>query len=170
MANTLNATLDPQLRVTFAQALTQGTLTDALVSGGASLASLKKTLSNGTGANKAQLRHSKQYSFAPGNTDLDLTSLATDRPPGGNQTFALIQWFILRLFAPATGIKLLVGNYGTNGWLGGLDAVTTTKEVRDTLIDVNQIDGWTVSGSLRYLRINNPGGAAVNADLILVGQ
>ncbi len=158
------------LRITYAQGLSIGSTTDRLVSGTPLLDEFKTTIKNGSGANKGTVRHVRHYSFAAGDTDFDLTVLATDRIPTGNQAFTLIKLFILRLTAPATGKLLLVGNYGTNGFVGWQPGTTTAEKVHKHLIRDNPIDGWTVDATHKGLRVNNPGMVAVPADLIIIGE
>ena len=81
-----------------------------------------------------------------------------------------VAWILIRLTAPATGARLLVGNAVANAWLAWFGAVTHTEEVRIVLCKDNQIDQWTVSGTSKVLRINNPTASAIVYDIVILGS
>jgi len=157
------------LSATYRDTGTHNNVSDAITLGSGGIAAFSKSLTDGTGANKAnKLWHQQRSISAGANDDLDLRSL-TDRFTTA-LVFSKLKWFFLRLTSPATGVKLVMGNYGANGFTGWFGATTHTEDVADHVDKTNQIDGWTVDATHRYLRINNPGGAAVTYDIILVGE
>lgn len=169
MADTLTATFDPAFTAVFKRALSVSTIPDRLVAGSPSFAALTKTLANGTGANKANKRYWHNRTVANGtNDDIDLTTLTDDF--GSTINFSLLKWVLIRLSAPATGVRVVIGNAGTNSFVGWFGAAAHTEEVRDQLWRVNQIDGWTVDNTHKILRINNPTGSPIAYDIALLGQ
>jgi hypothetical protein len=169
MADTLTASIDLPFAGVFMKGTSQATISDRRVAGMKGFASFAKALANGTGANNARYRFWKQYTTSGGaNNDLDLTSLTDDF--GVTVTFSLVKWFLLRITSPATGVRLVVGNQGTNTFVGWFGAATHTEEVRDWIAKINQLDGWTVDSTHKALRINNPTGSAITYDLVILGE
>lgn len=168
MAKTLaQCKLEPKINITHLNTLGQNSITDTIAAGVDPFASFLKSLTDGTGAGSANKLYHKTLTLGSGNTDIDLTSLTDEF--GGAYAFSLVKWFILRLTTPATGVYVTVGNAASNGFVGWFGASTHTEAVRDYVIKVNQIDGWTVDSSHKTLRINNPG-SSLTADLIMVGE
>jgi hypothetical protein len=148
------------------------TCQDAFSLGLTDLPAISLSLAEGTGAGKAAagaVLHRK-VTFAVGNTDFDLQGITDPRFTSKTIAFTLVKWFLLRIRTPTTGVYLLVGNYGANGFVGWQPNNTTAEKVHSVLFRDNPIDGWAVDGTHRYLRINNPGAATVLADLIMIGE
>lgn len=169
MATSLSsAKLDLAMALSYIDTGLQNTIDDALKAGNNSFSSFLKTLQNGTTANKANvIWHDRRTVAAATNDDLDLTTL-TDRL-GNALAFTLIKWFVLRLITPTTGYKLTVGNGAANQFTGWFGAAAHTEDVMDWMAKVNQIDGWTVDGTHKSLRIRNPGANPITYDIVLVG-
>lgn len=169
MADTLTASWSAQLAMTFTKATSQNPIVDQFTTGANGIADLAKNLANGTGAGNARYRYHKQYTTgATTNNDLDLTNLTDDF--GVTINFGLIKWFLVRIVTPATGAKLTIGNSGANDFVGWFGAATHTLEVRDQVFMVNQIDGFTVDGTHKILRIRNPGASSVIYDVVIIGE
>lgn len=168
-ASQLIATWDPQLIITYSYNGDGTGYTPSRLQVGAQIPSFRRQLGSGSGPGLASKRFAGTLNFGPGNTDFDLLHVP-DLLFNQTIAFSLLKWFILRLRTPAAGQRLLIGNYGSEGWVGWLGGNLQAHEVRDQCEEFNQIDGWTVDGTHRYLRINNPGGAGVTADLILLGE
>jgi hypothetical protein len=169
MADTLTASWAPTLLFKFVKGTSQSPITDRLVAGTNGFATLNKSLTNGTGANKARYRYRKQRTVNNGaNDDLDLTALVDDF--GVTITFALVKWILIRIVTPATGVRVVVGNAASNVFTGWFGAAAHTEEVRDQIFKCNQIDGWTVSGTVKMLRINNPTGSPIVYDIVILGE
>lgn len=167
MADALTqCTLDMMLKLTFSKATSMSIIEDKILSGSSGFASLRHSLSNGTGPNNARYRYRHQHTFVVGNTDLDLLGGITD-DYNVPISFSLLKWILFRVVTPTTGIKLILGNYGANGFQG---PIGTTLDVKDVELLIDPIDGWTVDGTHRYLRVNNPGAGTVITDVVLIGE
>jgi hypothetical protein len=150
---------------------TQNTIVDSLVTGGQDFAAIKNTLDDGTAANQAQEFWHDRRSVAGGaNDDLDLNNASLTNAYGQTVAMTRAVWFLLRLTSPATGVRLVIGNAPTNTWTAWFGAAAHTEEVRDITFHVNQIDAWTISGTNKVLRINNPTGSAIQYDIIVIGS
>ena len=160
-----------QLANTIGTASAQNTVTDLFVSGTTALPALKKTLTDGATANKADnVWHDRRTITAGANSDLDLNNGSLFNAHGVALALTRVVWFLMRLTAPATGVRLVVGNAAADPWLAWFGAVAHTEEVRGILLKENQIDAWTVSGTSKVLRINNPTGSSITYDIAVVGS
>ena len=128
-------------------------------------------LSNGTAADQAtNFWHDKRSVGAAANDDLDLNNGSILNAFGQALALTKVAWVLIRLTAPGAGIRLVVGNAPTNPWLAWFGAVAHTEEVRTLVFKDNQIDQWTVSGTSKVLRINNPTASAVVYDIVILGS
>lgn len=119
-------------------------------------------LFNGTAANQAGVFFSKAFSIAAsGNLDIDLTSGQTDiNNVAVNLTKVKLVFCKITSLVSATDYIKLGPQNVTNGiqlWHGG---VTTSfyTEIRDTLFLAGGQNwaGWTVDGTHKIIRLNNP--------------
>lgn len=173
MADTfaVQAACDWQLSVQYSDSDGVVTLYDNWVSG-LNLASLKRTLTNGTGANKANKAWRKQSTLAAAaNDDWVLgTASANVLDRWKNVVgFTLVQWFFIRITNPATTLKLRLGNFGANAWPAWFGAIAQTEDVQVQYMRCDDIDGWAVTAN-HTLRVNNPSGSSVTYDIGIVGQ
>jgi len=169
MSQTFTGTLSVDVSAAVVDTGTVTTVRDQIASGTTAFPSMAHTLTNGTGANQARRQwYQRRTLAAAGNDDIDLQNL-TDRW-GAVLVFTKLKWLALRLSTPATGIFLNVGGNGPANPFTAMFADPTDRlMVYDLLVNVNQVDGWTVDATHKVLRINNPGAGPVTYDLVLIG-
>lgn len=169
MSTSFSGNLDFTISATLTDTGSLSTIPDTITAGVNGLLTFAESLADGTTANKANKLWYAQRTLTPGsNDDLNLTALTSRL--GTAISFSSIAWFILRLTAPATGVKLTIKTNQSTPWAPWLAGTTPSEDVPIWTVRVGQIDGWTVSGSAKTLRINNPGVASVTYDLILIGH
>jgi hypothetical protein len=169
MANVLTASAGMTMQVTLKKGDVQNTPVDSLQSGNGAFGGFGWTLTQGSGSGKASLSWHRQSTLAPTITETwDLVTL-TDAF-GAAVAFTKVKWFLVRITVPVTGIYLIVGAAAATIWSAPFGDPTDTVLVRDTLWMMNAIDGWTVSGANKFLKINNPGATTVVYDIVIVGE
>lgn len=131
-------------------------------------------LFDGTGATQAHVAVVKPFSIlTTANLDLDMTSGLTDI---NNQAVNLtkLKYFCFVVTAPVSGDYLKVGPQAvTNAFQGpwGGVAASNYEEVRDVPYENGGLNwaGWTVDGTHRVIRLNNPTLHTLTGWYILVG-
>lgn len=117
---------------------------------------------DGTGSGQAQKHYYGLHTLAgSASTTLDLSSL------GGG--FTKVKRLALRLRNAAAGVKIVVGNAASNPFAPWASSATVTEDVADLLYRRSAVDGWTVSGSAKNIKVENPGAASVSFDVSVVG-
>jgi len=121
--------------------------------------SISKTFADGTGANQAQKQYCAIGTLAnASDLDLDLTNL-TGRL--GTTTFSKIKGVIIAL-TPQAGKKLsFQGSLVSNPIALWKASATADEDIHDLLVRVNALDGWTVAGGAKVIRLNNASGVTV---------
>lgn len=142
-----------------------------LVSGSSGFPTLLRQLVNGTGAGQAnKFWYTASRALAAGANDDWVLNGGTLKDRFGNAvSLTTIVYVLMRLRSPATGVRLLLGNAGSNPWAGWWGGGTTTLTVRTWLQQLDDIDGMPVNPG-DTLRVRNPGGASTNYDLVLIGR
>ena len=118
--------------------------------------SISKAFADGTGANQAQKQYCAIGTLATAsNLDLDLTSLMGRL---GTITFSKIKGVVIAL-TPQTGKKLsFQGSVVSNPIALWKASAIADEDLHDLLVRVNAVDGWTVGGSAKVMRLNNASG------------
>jgi hypothetical protein len=170
---TIQATSTLALAVTYTEKTLQNFVQDRLVAGSGNFKKLQKSINaTGTAANQGKFLYHDQLTVQPAtNTDLILNS-ATNTFVDAFQLplqFTAVKWFLLRLTAPAAGVRIVLGNAAGQPWPAWFGQSNQTMEVRDELFMVNQIDGWTVVAQDK-LRFNNPTASAITFDIAIIGS
>jgi hypothetical protein len=125
-------------------------------------------LQDGTGPNQANKLFVRDYTLTAGTSQtLDLTALTRVYLP--TVSFTAVKWLFIRLRSPETLIKAVVGNAASNVWSAFLSASTATIDVKDKLEWSDPIDGGTVDGTHKNVKINNLGGTTIIVDVVLIG-
>lgn len=170
MATTLSASLSVSLNAALTDAGTLSSLIDRVQTGVSGMDEIAKALTTGTGADQGNKIYYNEATIAAGaNADIDLTAL-TDRK-GVALSFAKVRWVIIVLDAPAASYKLIFkGSTATNPWTAWKGAAANDEDIPDVLIRTNNKDGWTVSGTDKVLRLNNPSAGSVTYRIVLVGN
>ncbi len=171
MSKSLSGTYNLMWLSTMQNVSPENTISDTLQSGvSTGFPKLSGSLTNGTGANAANKEYRAQLTLADGtDTDVDLSALAD--PFGATQSFSLVKWLLIRFVEPATGEYILLSADVTNGWTALLNGGDTDMiPVKDTLLLVDQIDGYVVDGSHKIFRLTNPGANDIVIDLVIIGE
>jgi hypothetical protein len=129
-------------------------------------------LTNGTGANQAQLVYASHRTLGPsGNEVLDLAGGLSD-PLNTAFSFAAIKILYVRAKATNTN-NVVIGNAASDIWFAPFDAATDTVSIRPggVLMLVAPGTGWTVgnatSDKLKF--VNSGAGTSVEYDLVIAG-
>jgi hypothetical protein len=134
--------------------------------------SLRRALANGTGSGQGnKCFYQANRSLAAGGNDnwvLNGAGANTTDRYGNVITWLKVKYALLRLTAPAAGVSLLLGNHATHPWAGWWGGGTTVLTVKVWTQHVDDLDGLTVNVN-DALRVNNPGGAPVIYDIVLLG-
>jgi len=155
----------------FGTASAQNSIPDALVPGSTNFAAIQNVLSNGTAANQAtNLWHDRRSVGAGANDDLDLNNASILNAFGQALALTKVAWVFFRIVTPATTVRLVLGAAASNPWQAWFGATTHTEEVQNLFFKDNQIDQWTVSGTSKVLRVNNPTASAVIYDIVILGS
>lgn len=129
-------------------------------------------LATGTGAGKADLIFSDTFTIsASANTELDLNSLAGGAL-GETSAFVAVKAIIVTALAANTN-SIVIGNASATQFLGPLGAAVHTVAVPPGgMFAVSRSDatGWTVSGTVKLLRLaNSSSGTSVTGSIIIIG-
>jgi hypothetical protein len=132
-------------------------------------------VTNGTGPNTANEVWSATITFAASTpVTLDLRALSSTHSGFNGRTvqFSKIRRARFINLTPTSGFKVTVGDAATGDeFLFGLDSAASTFDVPpgSQVILENWVDGWTVSGSAKDLKLD-PGSNVVTLAIILIGQ
>lgn len=128
---------------------------------------------SGTGDNAIDVIYRRAFTItASGNVDIDLTggwgeldvlNVALD--------FAKIRAIdVILTTTPASGVSLRVGPQSqSNGFIGPWQDVDGYDTVRRRWFADNPVAGWTVDGTHKILRLNNPGASSVSGVIEIFG-
>lgn len=170
MSQTVSGSIDPVIRLILADSDGVVSVPDPIVTGGA-FATLKRTFTNGTGANKLNKLWRKRSTLAAAaNNDWVLRGGSNVLDRFGNViSFTSVALVIVRVVSPATTKKVRLGAAAANPWTGWFGAIAHTEEVQTWSIKVADIDRWAVAAN-ETLRVNNPTAASLDYDIIIGGQ
>ncbi len=131
---------------------------------------LTNTLTNGTtGAAKACFHFHTQQVLASSATYSPNFKLVTD-VFGNTQAFTLIMWLLLRITVPTLANYLTIAPGASTGMTSIFTGTSPKLLVYDTLLLINQIDGYAVGSTTKILDITNAGALSLTFDLVAVGQ
>jgi hypothetical protein len=146
-------------------------INDTVVFGKGGLQTLTQTLSDGTGANKANKMYAATVSLAAAATTTLVLSDGSLVQDGQSVAFTIVRRVLIALRTPATGVKLRLGGAGTHPWAPWWSDQTITEDFPYIFWRAGDIDGFAVSsGSHDQLKVANPSGSTQAADLVLVGE
>ena len=134
----------------------------------------QESLTNGTGANKAQIFWSDTRSLdAAANETLDLQALTGGH--FGTAVFSEVKALIIKVNTLTTAYLLEVGAAAGNQWTGAAAMLKDTSDIIQInaggmLVWTSPVDGGTVDGTHKDLKINNPSAGAVSFDIIIIGE
>lgn len=170
MATTLAATLKVDCMAALTDVGTLSTLVDRVQTGVGGFDEISKSLSTGTGSGQGNRIYYNEATITAGsNSDIDVTAL-TDRK-GVALNFAKIRWVIIVIDTPTASYKLIFkGSTATNPialWKGSASA---DEDIHDVLVRTNNVDGWSVSGTTKVIRLNNPSAGSVTYRILIVGN
>jgi hypothetical protein len=137
--------------------------------------SLAVTYASGSATGQIQKYYARRFTIAGGaNQDIDLAgSVTSDLVSSGTVTFATVKELIVAIVEPDGTKVIRVGPQNvSNGWQGPFGGVGANdyEQVYHHFRRSNPFSGWTVTaGSADILRIHNPGGSAVDVDVIILG-
>jgi hypothetical protein len=169
MTTNLDVIANIKVRPTFKNTLSDGTeVSDALI--GDFL--VNSTLSNGTGASKAQVvYHARRSLFTTTSETLDLAGSLVSA--FGVVTFTKIKGLFIKVNTATTGYRLEIGGAAANGFITAFGASTDTiiAQASGVLVLWAPIDGYNVTAATGdLLKINNPSGGTVSYDIALIGE
>lgn len=134
----------------------------------------KIALTNGTGANKAQIPfHTKRILATNTDETLDLYALAGSvGAVFGTYKFTKVKAVIIINESTNTGYRLEYGAADGNQFVGPLKAADDIAPVAagGFAAFVSPIDGWTVDATHKDIKFNNPSGGNVAYRLIVIGE
>ena len=134
---------------------------------------LSWALTDGVGANEADLVYSAQRTLGAGvSEEIDLYG-GLDDSFGNTLNFARIKGFYIKPKAD-NGDTITVGNASANGWPGFFGALTHTIVLPAgsvIMILAPDATGWPVTNASadKLKVVNNDGGAAAIYDIVLIG-
>lgn len=163
-------TISAQISTNFSAKYTGSAASLTLASGVNSVPSFSNNYEDGTGAGKVN----KEVFFfrtitAGSNWDLDLTSGLTD-VENNSVVFTGIKELLIGVISADWTKKVKWGAAASNSWQGSLSA-GATQDVYSTYRHPPKADagGWTVDGTHKTLRLNNPGASDIQVFLIILG-
>lgn len=130
----------------------------------------KTTLGHGTGANKVNAEWSDQYTILTGaNVELDLTALAGQH---GTVTFSKVKALVIELVTATSGYSLTIGGAASNDFHIPFGASAGVASVGPASFYVysNFVDGVTVDGTHKALKILNPAGGSAVVNVWILGE
>jgi hypothetical protein len=171
MATTLQTTISTTVNAKITNDSTMAETVDITLSGSKSFASLDQSYSDGVGLHQANKTYRARRTLAAGaNDDLDLAGSLID-PFGNTLTFTAIKALVVVVVDPTGSNKVKIGNAASNAWQGPLSAGATIEVPYQEIWQNKAAAGWPVTaGTGDILRINNPGGAAITYDILIMGN
>jgi len=134
---------------------------------------MDKTITDGTGAGKAQVHWHDEFTLAALSDTLTLDLAALTRNIGGTISFTKVKYFAVRMVTATTGFKLTLEKGAANGFdklLAGADDI-----INIYADGVFHVEGWTdgmvVDGTHKTIKFTHAaGGAAITAQIIIIGE
>ncbi len=165
MGQTLTATWKAQVSHTYANALDLSTVTDSMGD------TITKSITNGTGANKAQvLWHDQRTLATTTGEDLDLAGGALTNAFGA-VTFTKIKGILLEVETTTTGYRLQIGGDANSLPLFGATTDYLEVQAGGVLMLVAPVDGYTVTADTGdILQVYNPSGGSVTYNITIIGE
>jgi hypothetical protein len=170
MADTLAVDIKASLSWLFSEALDLSSIND---NGKLDYA---QSLTDGVGADQADVLFHDQRTVGNGaNDDLDLTALSHSIYGSAVAfSFAKVKGILVINLSTTASDVLRVGGAGAGAAFAtpfnGSDTAQVEVPADGCLLLVNKKNGWTVTGGTGdVLRIQNPGGAAINYRIVIVG-
>jgi len=161
-------TLVESINSKFRNTLDLSTIDDSLVK------SYSTSLTNGTGANKAQIQWADQRTLltTAGET-LDLRALVG--AAFGTALFTKVKYLLIKPITATAGYRLEVGAADANQFCGSLGPLkdATSLAIAGAGGGVkfeSPVDGFTVDATHKDLKIYNPSGGSVTYDIIIIGE
>lgn len=153
-----------------------GSVRDKIVGGRGTMPDLDRRFTFGTGMptdDGATGYASKFWHVAAtieslGEDTYDLTAL-TDAG-GSALSFSYVKMFLAVVDEPGNGVKIVVGNGPTNGWLGWFASLSSQEDVFELVYRPARYVGFPVLSNSRILRISNPTGDSVDYQVFLLGE
>ncbi len=134
--------------------------------------SLNKSLTNGTGANQADVQwHDTRTLSSGASEDLDLGAL-TSTLDGSALTFAKIKAIWIKNKSTTSTEVLTVGAAASNPWIGWLKGADDILDIGPSGVEFgwNPIDGWAVAATTGdVLKIAASSGDTIEYDIVIVG-
>jgi hypothetical protein len=170
MATTFSGTLEVAFALQVVDAGTVTTVTDRVSAGVGGFDAITKTYTNGTGSGAAQkLYYTEASILTTADSDIDLQNL-TNRL-GVAVSFTNIKGVVLVFDTPATTKKVVFqGSVVTNPVGLWKDDETTDEDIHDVCVRLNSVDGWTVDGTHKVIRLHNPGLTTVTYRICVWGS
>lgn len=135
-----------------------------------SLTNSAVTLSNGTGADKAQVQwHSRLSISSASSTTIDLTAL---EGMYGNVAFSVIKAIYIKLNTETDTYTLEVGNATTNNQKLFLKDNSDVFVLNNAgyLFCQSAKKGWIVDANNKNIKLNNPNATGVTVDVFIIGE
>jgi hypothetical protein len=121
---------------------------------------------DGTGSDQAQKHYYDALSVGTGGTTIDLTACTSDDLAA--TSFTKVKRFCIRLRDQSAGVYLTVGNAAATVWAPWLSSSTATLRVDEVLYMRSPVDGWTVDGSNKSLKLVASAGT-LTVDVTFIG-
>jgi hypothetical protein len=128
------------------------------------------SLSNGTGASKAQIQYHNQLSLLTNTSvELDLRALVT---AFGVAVMSKVKMMAVQVITETSGYTVEVGGAASNAWEACFGAAGDVVIVgaKSCLMLGNVIDGLTVDASHKQLKFHNPAGGTVTFKVWIIGE
>lgn len=162
-------TLEAQISQSFSAKVTGTAGVNTLTSGIGSIPIMSQSYSNGSGAGAINKCWFKTSTLLTATSETwDLTSGLTDHE-GNSVVFTGIKELIIAVVSPDGTKKVVVGNAASNSFQGKLSAAGTEDVHYYTRWAKPDAAGFTVDGTHKNLKINNPGGTSVTYYLMALG-
>lgn len=129
---------------------------------------VKKTITDGTGAGKAQAVYADTRSLlTTASEDIDLRALVSTF---GLLTATKIKAILINPVTAATGYRLLVGGAATNAFSACFGDASDVIRVDSgsLMLLTSLIDGWTVDTTHKLLKIENPSGGTFEYEILIL--
>jgi len=161
-----SARMSVQVKHTYKNALDLNDVTDDLTK------SYVDTLSNGTGANKAQVVfHDRRSLLTTATEELDLAGTLVNA--FGVVTFTKIKEIVIKVNTVTAGYRLLVGGAASNAFETFVGAAGDIIKIGagGILALSSPVDGYVVTANTAdLLKIDNPSGGTVEYEIWIVGE
>lgn len=149
---------------TYVNALDLNNVTDKLAK------TVKKSFTNGSGANKAQAVWTDSRSLLTTTSEtLDLNALVN---AFGTLSLSKVKAIMIYPTTATAGYRLLVSAGASNGWsacFGDASDVLRVDAGSPALL-TSFVDGWTVDGTHKTIKIENPSGGTVAYEILILGE